>query len=221
MKCNNFSTVNNLMAILANRFSITYIVPKLWIIFPLFYMMGVYFVVCAASLAGIIISGVNSLSPFFIFVSVSFFSHWFSGSFTLTNYGAVLIPLASFLPKFFFTPFTRKHRDFMLVIFYFLFACVAIFPLWFSGIKLNSAYWADYLIIISMRFIYTFIATVTTISNTSAVLTNLAAFFAFGYFSITCFKLYFTVNTYFIHIDIIPYLERFFTATGITPELVG
>jgi hypothetical protein len=52
---------------------ITNVVAQFWVIFPLLYVMSLYFVFFAAVLAGVVISNINSVTPLSIFVAVALF----------------------------------------------------------------------------------------------------------------------------------------------------
>ncbi len=189
------SSMLDRVAILAKSNPVVYFVSQFWIIFPLLYVVGVNHSNSPAFLTGIIISLVNGSSPLFILITAMLFLVWNSGRFPLARLRAILISMSSFLSKLFFTPFAGKGWWNSAYSFTRLGAVKTHRP--YMRSKNFTAHFTGGLIAgIAKRFIvrlrYVINSTLTTFE------------FIFSWF----------------HTGIIPYLERFYTATGITPELV-
>jgi hypothetical protein len=65
------SAVNVLVACLANSNTVRYIVSKVWMIAPGFFVVGLKVVSCAALLAGVVISIVDGIAPLSVFAGVA------------------------------------------------------------------------------------------------------------------------------------------------------
>lgn len=69
----DLSTMNDFVAKPAKGNPIANVVTQFWVIFPLLYVVGLYFVFFAAVLAGIVIANINSVAPLSILVTVALF----------------------------------------------------------------------------------------------------------------------------------------------------
>jgi len=185
----------NRVTILAESNPIIYFISQFGVIFPLLYVVSVNHSNSPAFLTGIIIPLVNGSYPFFVLVTASFFSCWNSGRFTFARLGTILIMMTPFLCKFFFTPFACKGWGNSAYSFARLGAVKTHRP--YMRSKDFAAYFTSGLI---ARITKRFIVCLRYIINSA----------------LTAFEFIFS----FFHGDIIPHLERFHTATGITPELI-
>lgn len=185
----------NRMAVLAKSNAVAQFISQLWVIFPLLYVMRVNHSNSPTFLTGIIIALVNRSYPFFILVAASLFSCWNSGRFAFARLGAILIMMPSFLGKFFFTPFARKS--------------------WW-----NSAYFFARLGTIKTHRPYVRSEYFSTHPTSGFIARMTKSFIVSIRYIINSALATFEFIFSWLHRDIIPYLERFYTATGITPELV-